>query len=105
MLVVQHNCNRAYATGIAALETGLEIGAALVCLQELSIQGDWGHPGYTIYWPECGNCGNHQVVVAVRRGLSHALAIDTRTDLVNHPYIMVMDVWELAPGPQRKRLR
>jgi hypothetical protein len=49
MLIVQHNCNLAYATGIAALETGLEIGAVLVCLQKLSIQGDWGHPGYTIY--------------------------------------------------------
>jgi hypothetical protein len=38
------------------------------------------------------------VAVAVQRGLSHALAIDTQTDLVNHLYIIVMDVWELASG-------
>ena len=52
MLVVQNNCWGAYAVTIAALEAGLEIGAAMVCLQEPYVGRDFGHGGYVIWWSE-----------------------------------------------------
>jgi len=56
MLVIQHNYRKTYATTIAALETGLTLNAALICLQEPYVGQNYiSHPGYTIYWPEKGD--------------------------------------------------
>ena len=49
MLVVQNNCWGAYVVTIAALKVGLEIGAAMVCLQKPYMSGDFGHGGYVIW--------------------------------------------------------
>ena len=105
MLIVQHNCRRAYAITIAALESGLRVGAALVCLQEPYVDREFGHGGYVIQWPEKGSRRDCRVAVAVRKDLLNAMSTDIRTDLVDHPYFLAIDVWELAPGPTKRRLR
>lgn len=46
MLVLQHNCRQTYAVTIAALETGLELGVGLACLQEPYINDEFRHGGY-----------------------------------------------------------
>jgi hypothetical protein len=104
MLVVQHNCRKAYPVTIAALESGLQLGADLVCLQEPYIMRDFSHSGYLIHWPEEGARKNARVAVAVRRDTLNKRIIEARTDLINHPYFLVVDVWDLERG-SRKQVR
>jgi hypothetical protein len=59
MLVIQHNCRRAYAITIAALEAGLERQAGIICLQEPYIEREFRHGGYLIYWPEEASIGTN----------------------------------------------
>ena len=91
MLVLQHNCRRAYAITIAALELGLQLGVGLACLQEPYIDRDFSHGGYLLYWPEGGR-RDCRVVIAVRRDLLDQLIIEARTDLISHPYILTVDI-------------
>ncbi|KAL1963931.1 hypothetical protein VTN77DRAFT_7737 [Rasamsonia byssochlamydoides] len=87
MLIIQHNCRRAYAITIAALELGLQLGVGLACLQEP--------------YPEKGEHRDSQVVMAIRRDLLNQLAIEARTDLLDHPYLMALDIWELGRAQER----
>lgn len=103
MLVLQHNCRRAYAITIAALELGLQLGVGLACLQEPYIDRDFTHGGYLLYWPEKGERREKRVVIAVRRDIPNQLAIEARTDLLDHPYLMVLDIWELSRAQERAR--
>ena len=100
MLVIQHNCRKTYAVTIAALETGIELGVGLVCLQEPYIDRVFSHPGYLMYWPE-GAREDCRVAVAVRKGQGPGLRVEARSDLANHPYIMVLD---MAEGPRTTRV-
>ena len=93
MLVIQHNCAKAYAIIIAALEAGLALNAAIIYLQEPYIgQNSISHPGYVLYWPEEGDLKNKRVVTAVRRDLIAKTIIEARTDLINHPYAQALDI-------------
>jgi hypothetical protein len=103
MRVLQHDCRKTYAVTIAALEAGLELGVDLACLQEPYIYMELQHRGYQIYWPEAGIRKDHRVAVAIRRDLLNKVMVEARTDLLNHPYLMMMDVWEL--GRNRERIR
>ena len=100
MLVLQHNCRKNYAITIAALELGLQLGVGLACLQEPYIDREFSHPGYLLYWPE-GERRDCRVVIAVRRDLLDQLIIEARTDLINHPYILTVDVWDLGRAQER----
>ena len=77
MLVVQNNCWGAYAITIAALEAGLEVGAAMVCLQEPYVGWEMRHSRYVIQWPEAGEHKSHRVAIAVHRDLQNAYMINT----------------------------
>jgi hypothetical protein len=100
MLVIQHNCRKAYAVTIAALELGLELGAGLVCLQEPYVEGTFSHTGFLLYWPE-GERRDCRVATAVRRGQGPNLRTEARLDLARHPYLLVLDVTE---GPRLTRV-
>ena len=102
MLVLQHNCRRAYAITIAALELGLQLGVGLACLQEPYIDRDFSHGGYLLYWPEGGR-RDCRVVIAVRRDLLDQLIIEARTDLISHPYILAVDIWDLDRAREKAR--
>jgi hypothetical protein len=95
MLVLQHNCRWTYAVTIAALELGLQLGVSLACIQEPYIDRDFSHPGYLFYWPEWVRKAC-RVMIAVQRDLLDQLIIEARMDLINHPYILTIDVWELG---------
>ena len=103
MRVVQHNCRKTYAITIAALEAGLELGVGLVCLQEPYVAKEFRHTGYQIYWPQAGAQSNRRVAVGIRRDLYSQLIVEARTDLIDHPYIMVVDVWDLGRAGEKKR--
>ena len=106
MLVIQHNCAKAYATTIAALEAGLALNAAIICLQEpYTGQNSISHPGYVLYWPEEGDLKNKRVVTAVRRDLIAKTIIEARTDLINHPYAQALDIWDLHRKTRAKKRR
>jgi endonuclease/exonuclease/phosphatase family metal-dependent hydrolase len=104
MLVIQHNCRRAYAITIAALEAGLQRQADIVCLQEPYIKREFQHSAYLIYWPERGEKHkHHRVLIAIRKDLMASKNIEARTDLINHPYILALDIWDLDRGRNRVR--
>jgi len=93
MLVIQHNCRKAHAITIAALETGLALNAAIVCLQEPYIGQNYiSHPGYILYWPEKGDQKDKRVATAIKRDLIAKIIIEARTDLINHPYALALDI-------------
>jgi hypothetical protein len=88
---------------IAALETGLERKAAIVCLQEPYIGiRNISHPGYTIHWPEGERRADKRVAIAIRKDLVSQLAIEARSDLISHPYIQALDIWELHANTKKK---
>jgi len=76
MLVVQNNCQGAYAVTITALKAGLELEAAMMCLQTPYMGRDFGHGGYVIWWPETEVRGECRVAIAVHKDLLNTYAFD-----------------------------
>lgn len=107
MLGIQHNCAKTHATTIAALETGLKLSAAFICLQEPYVGRTHhiSHPGYTLFWPEAGEQKDKRVAIAIRRDLMSQLVIEARTDLVDHPYALALDIWDIQRGTKEKKRR
>ena len=104
MLVIQHNCRKSYAITIAAFETGLTLKAAFICIQEPYVGiHSFSHPGYEIRWPEEGKNSEKRVLIAIRKDLLTEIIMESRSDLVNHPYFLAIDVWELHPQSKQKR--
>ena len=93
MLVIQHNCRQAYPITIAAFQTGIERNAAFICLQE-PYNGiySFSHPGYEIRWPEKGKNNEKRVLIAIRKDLMTQIITESRSDLVNHPYFLAIDI-------------
>jgi hypothetical protein len=107
MLVVQHNCRKAYAITIAALETSLALNAAIICLQEpyIGSKNYISHSGYVLYWPEKRELKDKRVATAIRRDLTAKIIIEARTNLVNHPYALVLDIWDTHRKSKTKMRR
>lgn len=95
MLVVQHNCGRGYESTIAALETSLSIGAGIACLQESFIGNrSISHSAFNFYWP--GGLRNEaRVLTAIKKELVSRIVVDNRTDLVDHPYFLALDIRDI----------
>ncbi len=92
MLLVQHNCGQGYESTIMALETGLSVEAGIVMIQEPFIGNrEISHSGFNFYWPQ-GERKNIRVMTAVRRTLVDKIVVDHRTDLINHPYFMLLEI-------------
>jgi hypothetical protein len=36
-----------------------------------------------------------RVLIAIRKGLQNSLIIEPRTDLINHPYALTLDIWDI----------
>jgi hypothetical protein len=70
----------------------LQRGVDIVCLQEPYIARDFRHGGYLLYWLGKGDWKDARVTIAVRRDLLDKLVIEARTDLLDHPYLMAVDV-------------
>jgi hypothetical protein len=76
------------------LEAALEAGAEIACLQEPLVgKHDISYPGFLFYWLE-GPREHARVVTAVRRDIVVNMVIEARTDLINHPYFIAVDIVE-----------
>lgn len=101
MLVIQHNYGQGYKNTVMALETALSVEAGIVIVQELFIGNrEISHIGFNFYWPQ-GEKKNIRVMTAVRKDLIDKIMIDHRTNLVNHLYFMLLEIWELDPRSKR----
>ena len=101
MLIVQHNCGRGYESTVMALETALSIGAGLVMLQEPFIGNrELVHSAFNFYWPQ-GDRIAMRVMTAVRKDLLDKIAVEHRTDLVNHPYFILLEIRDLDQQSKR----
>ena len=100
MLIVQQNCGKGYECTISALEAGLGLNAAVVCIQEPFLgKHNISHSGFNLYWPSgTENRKDMRVLTAVRKDMLSKVVVENRTDLVSHPYCMVLDIRE--PHPQ-----
>jgi hypothetical protein len=96
MLIIQHNCRKAYIITIAAIEIGIQLNTAFICLQKPYIGiNSFSHPGYDLRWPEKGKKGEKRVLIAIKRDILNRVVTEVRSDLVNHPYFLIIDIWEL----------
>ena len=78
-----------------ALETALSIKVGIVMLQESFIGNrEISHSAFNFYWPQ-GERSEIRVVTALRIDLMDKLIIENRTDLVNHPYFILLIIREL----------
>ena len=99
MLVIQQNCGKGYECTISAFEAGLSLEAEIVCIQEPFLGNRHvSHSGFNLYWSSgTDNRKNMRVLTAVRKDILNRVLIENRTDLVSHPYCLVLDIKELHP--------
>ena len=99
MLVVQQNCGKGYECTISALEAALGLNAAVVCIQEPFLGNrNISHSGFNFYWPSgTDNRKDMRVLIAVKKDILNKVIIENRTNLVSHPYCIVIDVRERNP--------
>jgi hypothetical protein len=91
--VVQHNYRKAHVIIIAVLETGLTLKTEIVCLQKPYIEiNNITHGGYTILWPETELRDKKKILIIIRKDLQNNLIIKPRTDLINYPYALTLDI-------------
>lgn len=101
MLVVQHNCGQGYESTIMALETALNIGAGIVMLQEPFIgTREISHSAFNFYWPQA-NRKEIRVMTAVPKEFTNKIVVEHRTDLINHPYVMLLEIRKLDPRSKK----
>ena len=101
MLVVQHNCGQGYESKVMALETALSVEACIVMVQEPFIGNrEISHSGFNFYWPQGGK-KNIRVMTEVRENLVDKIVVDHKTDLVKHPYFMLLETRERDPRSKK----
>ncbi len=101
MLVVQHNCGQGYESKVLALEMALSIGAGIVMLQELFIgTREINHIAFNLYWSQAKR-KEIKVMMTVQKKLTDKIVVEYRTDLINHPYIMLLEIRELDPRSKK----
>lgn len=105
MLIIQHNYRRGYESIVMALETALDIRAGIILLQEPFIGiRELVHNAFNFYWPQRDRTAI-RVMTAVRKDLLDKIVIEHRTDLVNHPYFIFLEIRDLdqrSKWPGRK---
>ncbi len=100
MLVIQQICGKGYECTISTLEAGLGLEASVVCIQKPFLGNrSLAHAGFNLYWPSgTGDRKDMRVLITVKRDILNKIIIENRTDLVSHPYCIVLDIRERSPG-------
>ena len=84
-----------------ALETTLSIGAGMVIIQELFIGNrEICHSGFNSYWPQKKR-KEIRIMTEIRNDLANKIWLDHRTDLINHPYFMLLEIRKLDTRSKR----
>ncbi len=77
------------------LEMPLRIGAKIVNLQQPFI---WNksitHSAFNFYWSR-GLKNKTQVLTTVKKELRDKIIVDNRTDLIDHPYLLTLDILDV----------
>jgi hypothetical protein len=93
MLIIQHNYKRAYSIIITAFEIDLALNATFIYLQELYVGVyTFSHPNYEIKWPKKGENKEKRVLIIIRKDLLTKVITETRLNLVNHPYVLALNI-------------
>ena len=103
MLVIQQNCGKRYKCTISALETALSLEASIIFIQESFVRNRRiSHSGFNLYWPSgFEDRKDIRVFTAVRKDIVNKVIFENRSDLISHPYCIVLDVKELHEKHQR----
>jgi hypothetical protein len=62
----------------------------------------FSHPDYEIKWPEKAENKEKRVLIAIRKNLLIKVMMEAYLDLVNHSYVLALDIWDLQPNTQKK---
>ena len=101
MLIIQPNCGRGYESTVMALEIALNIRAGIIMLQEPFIGNrELAHNAFNFYWPQ-GDRTAIRVMTAVRKDLLDKIFVEHRTDLINQPYFVLLEIWDLDQQTKR----
>ncbi|POS82856.1 hypothetical protein EPUL_005389, partial [Erysiphe pulchra] len=60
------------------------------------------HPAYDLRFSDAGETQQQRVAVGVKKDIRGRIIVESRSDLIEHPYIQVLDVWELDVQKKRK---
>jgi hypothetical protein len=67
-----------------------------MCLQEPYIGiNNITYGGYINLWPETEPRDKKRVLIIIRKDLQNNLIIELRTDLINYPYTLTLDIWDI----------
>ncbi len=59
---------------------------------------DISQSGFNLYWPfGMDSRKDMRVLTAVRKDIISRVIVEDRTDLISHPYCMVLDIKQLHP--------
>ena len=96
MRLIQLNCQHNYAVCQATFQVGVEIEADFICLQEpyVGMRG-MSHPAYDFVMGNAGETRQQRVAFGIKKDIRANVIVETRSDLVDHPYIQIIDIWEL----------
>ncbi|POS82736.1 hypothetical protein EPUL_004709 [Erysiphe pulchra] len=85
-------------------QVDIEIGADMLCLQEPYIGSEgMNHLAYDFRFSNVGEHRQQRVALGVKKDLEGRLIVETRSYLIDHPYLQVVDVWELNTQRNKKR--
>jgi len=84
----------------------MDVGVA--CLQEPYVgkqNQKFTHRAFQIRWPELlqEDQKKTRVALAIRKDLLERYVWEERTDLVQHLYVQILDIWELTDKKEKKR--
>ena len=81
MIVLQQNCGEGYESTISALEAGLGLNAAIVCIQEPFLRNrSIAHAGFNFYWPS--GISNRKDMLMYTTGMGEGEMKNRLTDLL-----------------------
>lgn len=103
MLIVQRNCGKEYECTISTLEAGLCLDAAVLCIQEPYL-GDRNISHLDLIYTGLQTRTTEKdlkVLTVVRKHILNHVVINNQTDLVSHPYCLVLDIKNFILGLER----
>ncbi len=90
-----------YESTIIALEMALSIEAGMVKLQEPFIgTREISHSAFHFYWPQAER-KEIRLTTAIRKELTDKIVIEYRTDFINHPYVILLEIRGLDPRSKK----
>lgn len=90
---------------MASFEGAKSVGANRVCIQEPYVSGGvLSHLAFDIRWGTVGKRKEQTVAIGKVVSTRGRLIVEARTNIIDHSYIMVLDLWELEkPGGKKNR--